>query len=109
MPCDSRITSSVEWTGNTDVKLLAEAMKSLGYIVGAVGTALRFHNPETGVVGTYDGRKSLMTMNTTRDQVVDMNELKRAYSAQVVKAAAKRFGWQVKQTGEQTYEVNRRA
>lgn len=108
MPCDSRITSSVEWTDNTDPKLLAAALKSLGFIVGVVGTAVRFSNPETSVTGTYDGRKKMMTLSGLNDESLDLNPIKRAYSAQVIQSAAKRFGWQVKQTDDTKFQITRR-
>jgi hypothetical protein len=37
-----------------------------------------------------------------------VNEVKRAYSAQVVQASAKKFGWQIKEVAQYQYEVIRR-
>lgn len=48
----------------------------------------------------YFGRGEYVDTATGQSQLApgrDANEIKRAYSAQVVQATAKKFGWQVKQ------------
>lgn len=42
-----------------------------------------------------------------RDEKTGQN-IKRAYSAELVKAQAKRFGWQVKKTDEYKYQIIKR-
>lgn len=104
MPCYSRINTTVEFGPSTDAALLAAALKGLGYTVTQIGKSLSFAKYEGDVItGTYaNGR---MTVSGS----VDQNAMKRAYSAEVVKAAAKRFGWQVKQTNEVQFQVTRRS
>lgn len=103
MPCYTRINSTVEFGPATDAALLAAALRGLGYTVTQMGKNLSFARYDNDVVtGTYaNGR---MTISGT----VDQNLLKRAYSAEVVKSSAKRFGWQVKQTGPQQFQVTKR-
>lgn len=105
MPCYSRIQSTVEFGDNTDPKLLALALRALGYTVTEIGKNLSFakYASDAPITGTYRG--GTMTINGS----VDQNEMKRAYSAEVVKSAAKRFGWQVKQSSPTQLQVTRRA
>lgn len=106
MPCYSIEESGIKVTANTNPKLLALALKSLGYSVRAVGKNLSFANYEAGRRGTFqDGE---LTVWTSMGEAVDQNEIRRAYSAQVVMFAAKRFGWQVKQESPTKFQVLRR-
>lgn len=104
MPCYSRIQSTVEFGDKTDPKLLALALKGLGYTVTLVGKSISFakYASDAPITGTY--RNGTMTING----YVDQNEMKRAYSAEVVKSAAQRFGWTVKQQSPTQFQVNRR-
>jgi hypothetical protein len=104
MPCYSRETSTVEFGEGTDVKLLAAALKQLGYTVNQFGQRITFANYAESVTGTFAGGK--MTIQSPGP--IDQNTLKRAYSAEVVKSAAQRFGWTAKQTGAQQFQVSRR-
>ncbi len=106
MPCYSRINSTIEWTEGTDATLLASALKQLGYIVGQAGKVVRFSHPDLDVSGTFDGRTGTMQVDTN---TLDQNQLKRAYSAEVIKSAAKRFGWTAKQATDTQFQVTRRA
>lgn len=103
MPCYSRINSTVEFGPDTDAVLLAKAMEGLGYKVYRQGKALGFTKND-GTSGQFvNGR---LTVNS--DAEIDQNQFKRAYSAEVVKAAAQRFGWNAKQTSASTFQVQRR-
>lgn len=107
MPCYSRVASTVELGPKTDAGLLAQALDSLGYIVGRAGGAVRFSHPLTGVTGRY--QNGVMNVSTIEGEApLDQNEIKRAYSAQVIKSAAQRFGWQAKQTSPTQFQVTRR-
>lgn len=104
MPCYSRVTSTIEFGDKTDQRLLAEALKSLGYNVIAAknGAPLRFYG------GLADGEFANGKLTVRQDGSFDENAVKRAYSAQVVKSAAQRFGWTVKQPAENQFQVTRR-
>jgi hypothetical protein len=105
MPCYSRVSSSVEFGDGTDAGLLAKALQSLGYIVGRAGPALRFSG--LGRSGLYQNGQ--LTVNGSSELTTDqVNEIKRAYSAEVVKSAAQRFGWQAKQQSPTQFQVTRR-
>jgi hypothetical protein len=54
--------------------------------------------------GFYDKATGKMTGTN----LPAVNEVKRAYSAQVVQASAKKFGWQIKEVAQYQYEVIRR-
>ncbi len=45
---------------------------------------------------------------TQREADAKVAEVKRAYSGEVVKSQAKRFGWQLKEVAPYTYEVLKR-
>lgn len=102
MPCYSQQTSVVQFGPQTDAALLAKALVGLGYTVAVEQQSLVFsRGAERGV---YDGTK--LTLSASGQ--VDMNVFKRAYSAEVVKAAGQRFGWGVKQTAPNAFQVTRR-
>ncbi len=107
MPCWSQQTSTVSFSANTDLKLLAKALEGLGFVVrlDVASKALLFSNASTGQSGTFqDGS---LTIKSAKKE--DMNVFKRAYSTEVVRSAAQRFGWQVKQPSANTFQVTRRA
>lgn len=106
MPCYSRVTSTVEFSDSTDVVLLAKAMQALGYQVMRQGKGFRFDNG-TSMLGSFEGGR--MTLRGEAKLTVEQtNEIKRAYSTEVVKAASQRFGWQVKQSSPTQFQVQRR-
>jgi len=100
MPCNTRQTSVIQWNANTDVVLLQLALQAEGFSAVKVEDGLRF---EAGYTRGWfrDGTMRI-------EGVIDENSLKRAYSAQVVKSAAKRFGWAVQQRSAQEFQVTRR-
>lgn len=113
MPCYSRITSEVQFTEKTDIQLLARALTAMGLSVirddimnNAATTALAFSGRLGGqyVNGTYTAGR-LEVRGTAQ---VEMNQFKRAYSTEVVKAAAQRFGWTVQQKADNQFQVQRR-
>lgn len=103
MPCYTKQTSTVEFGPQTDVKLLKKALEGMNFRVTETPTGLRFSGWSQD--GTFENGK--LTLNSSGRE--DMNVYKRAYSAQVVKAASQRFGWTVKQTDENKFHVQRRA
>ena len=86
MPCDSVIEVSVNDMA-FDPRLISMALQSLGYENGT-------YNAKTGAKVTYS-KDSGLSVTTYRvgmqSRVID--EVKRAYALETVKAAATRFGW----------------
>lgn len=110
MPCYTRQTSTVELGPQTDTQLLRAAVEELGYRTSNLDGGFAFSQGDTAGLftgGTFrEGKLSVVGSEkwTTQHQ----HQLQRAYSAQVVKAAAKRFGWAVKQPNPNQFQVTRR-
>ena len=90
MPCYTVRTVTVE-IGQVDEHLLGLAMQSLN-IPSYV------YNKQAGTIDVR-GRAA---------STVELNQIKVAYSKQVVLAQAKRFGWQIKQTADNKFVINKR-
>lgn len=113
MPCDSISTASVTWNQSTDLTLLVSALNTLGK--GATllsdGITIRFTGGTfkagqfTFTGGQFFGRMEKMTESRASEGLA---LVKRAYSAEVVKSQAKRFGWQLKEVAPFKYEVMKR-
>lgn len=100
MPCDSIRRTSIVFGKNTDTKLLAEALKALGFAVHhvdsdkVVGNGFQF-SKETGKID----------MAMRRGYGIDENNLKREYAKQVVVSQAAKFGFKVQAESEGRKEV----
>lgn len=103
MPC---------WTVST-VEVAVEKMNP--ELLMAALTALKLDPFQTvgritfGSGSTYDIVTGRMILKTTRDVTTLTKEIKRAYSAEVVKSQAKKYGWSIKQTAPYEYEVVKRS
>jgi hypothetical protein len=88
MPCYTNNIATVEFGKNTDLDLLALAMKEIGETVySRTATTL-----DAYAVRFKDGKLEYDADNFTLAQVAN---LKRAYSEQVITQTAKRNGWQL--------------
>lgn len=91
----------------TDLNLLAEALRALGYQVRETKTGLYYS--KYGSTGTYN--KASGRLDTRGD--LDIDEVKRGYSVQVVNSQARKFGWKVSwklnDAGNPEAEVEKRA
>lgn len=107
MPCYSRQTSTIEFGEQTDRAIFQRAVTEMGYTVNVNrdGT-IAFWTSDGDISAALDMKGKLQV--TTAEGVFDVNTIKRAYSTEVVKAAAKRFGWQVKSPAANKFEVQRR-
>jgi hypothetical protein len=108
MPCDSIQTMTVEnELANRDVNLLAAALAAMGFVVNRkAGGYLTFYgvNKATGLyhTGTYGNGKFQEQIQAGK-QPLEINAVKRAYSAQII---AKGFpGWKVTKTTPVQQEV----
>jgi len=102
MPCFTRTTIQVTVQA-MDPDLLKAALVSLGYQVHLSQGSL-VASKDNQALGFRDGQVKI----TARPGVVDLNVISRAYSRQVISQAAKRFGWQVKETGQDHFQLTRR-
>lgn len=99
MPCDTMQVSGVD-LGKVDPPLLIQALQAMGQVPSQQGEWIRFNQ------GTYNTRtKECNVRRYGAEQFTA--QVKRAYSAEVVKSTAKRFGWQLKQVGEYKYQVTK--
>jgi len=98
MPCNTTQVSTVE-IGKLNPELLVAALAAMKLAPRQSGAVIYFGNRES-----YNTETGKMQMAWNRSA----NEIKRAYSAEVVKSQAKKFGWQLTETGPYQYQVTRR-
>lgn len=123
MPCWTVQQSEVKLSG-LNPEFLKTALVALGFRVNsaeytaglvsrgsidrdAVLTFDRFAD-STSVVVRSDGTVTVNSANRETNLAPIQNEIKRSYAVQVVHAAAKKFGWNMKQTAENKFAVTRR-
>ena len=105
MPCDTVQTSTVEWKASTDSKLLFQALEALRLSPRAkTYGSLNFIEFRGG---TYDPTAGQLDLQA-RDPEALTKQIKQAYSAEVVKSQAKRFGWLLKETAPFKYQIVKR-
>lgn len=108
MPCDSIQRSSVNLELKADNReFLIAALKSLGYFVQDLGETLRFWTKDREVAGIFYKNQLTLSGYNQVAETFDVNPIKRAYSVQVVQAAAQQFGWQLQQQEEFTFAVQK--
>lgn len=96
MPCDQVRTTTVD-VEKMDGPLLIEALRLLGYQTGKDGNAIAFMCPPGTIKHRYENGKLILSGSMSTTQQGDMvNTIKQAYSGEVVKATAARFGWELK-------------
>lgn len=107
MPCDTTQTMSVqEELKNLDPVLLKAALESMGFKVTVTNGVLRYSgvHKESGVSYTGSYQKNKFTAVTQSwNKPLEINAVKRAYSAQIVQKSAMTFGWKLTKTGANTY------
>lgn len=103
MPCFS-IRRNVINLEKVDRDLLAKALEALGY------TVTKHPNGVLSFSNRY-GSGYFAAGKLTFDQDINLTEnaVKQAYSTQVVQAAAKKFGWQVKNPAANQFVAVRRS
>lgn len=100
MPCYTIQTVSVN-LGKANLDLLEQALKVLypNTVYRSAPNRIRFNNGES-----YDADTQELKIRSADGAKL----IKRAYSAEVVKSQAKRFGWQIKETAPFQFEVLKR-
>ena len=94
MPCYSIQKSKVQFAQSTDTTLFRDALRSLGFEVATSADRLLFWKAGPDGYrqsGSFDGNSGQLELPS----VWDVNEIKRAYSQQVVESQARKFGWQI--------------
>jgi hypothetical protein len=106
MPCDSIILNQVH-LGLANKELLAAALRDMGAVdIGQSG--------QGEMAFALDGRRYSVNQNgdlqgQDRNIGATADRIKQAYSGQVVKRAASRFGWNVKTTQRNRMVVTKRS
>lgn len=96
MPCDTISQTNVVIGPNTDATLLFAALQELKLNPQKQGSMIYFAG------GTYRAADNTLTLNGSNVESRTA-EMKRAYSGEVVKSQARRFGWTLKQ-GKEKYQ-----
>lgn len=105
MPCDTIQRSSVSLELRADnEQLLVTALKNLGYAVQKIGETVCFTTRE-GHRGVF--AKGKLNLSGYRVEQFNTNIIRRAYSVEIVKSQSKRFGWQLSQEDEFTFNVTK--
>ena len=113
MPCDTIQTMTVETElKNINWRLLKKALEAMGFRVTEVREGhLVFSgvHKDTGIyhTGSYKDGKFKEEIESGMAPL-EINAVKRAYSAQVIQTSAQSFGWKLTKTGPYTYEAEKR-
>lgn len=109
MPCDQVRLTNVEFEAK-NMELLEKAVEAMGGRIVSSGAVIEGYLPAAGSFSISRGK---MTVRAGRERVVD--QLKVAYSEEIVKKAASRFGWALSaaktagvSTAVRNYDVTRR-
>lgn len=98
MPCDRIQRTDVD-LGKVDPTLLAAALNALHLNAVHQGERIYFRN------GSYqNGTLTLQGVNVDERTAT----IKQAYSGQVVRSTAKKYGWQVKEVAQNKFQVVKR-
>jgi hypothetical protein len=118
MPCDSVQTSQVSFNLQaTDLKLLKTALEGLGYRVthNEQQKSLSFSKGYGELTGIFQNGKFNVEVRSSYGNEPDfnVNSIKVAYSKEVVRHTANRFGWKlsdkgVNKNGNLQYEAQKR-
>ena len=105
MPCDSIRLCQVEFTAARP-DLLAAALKGLGWRVHNVNAQRLSATTKSGQRFELDFGTGKATVPQGAEKIVD--EAKVAYTFKLAEAAAKRFNWNYRKTGQNTFAISRR-
>lgn len=103
MPCDTVQTSSIEFKGE-NTPLLVQALGSLGSYKATYRGGRLVSAALDGIRIFFEDGRIIVPRGS--EGLID--RIKQAYSRQIVIAAAKRFGFQLKRTGENRFLALRR-
>lgn len=105
MPCDMVRLCTVDFI-KVDPKIFKRALKGLGWrIISENASGVTAYTPQGGRF-TVDFKGGKAVVNQGDERIVD--EAKRAYGFELAKTAAKRFNWNFKRTGQNSFVISRR-
>jgi hypothetical protein len=96
----------VQFSKDTNRTLLALALKQMGFVVTQQANLDLTFTKGYGQSGTLSVSGTMTLVNVNDEEA---RAIKRAYSVEVVKSAASRFGWNVKQPTATTFQIVRRS
>lgn len=105
MPCWTIQESRAEFGANTDRVLFEKALKTMGYRTQITENGVVYFQSES----TQSGGRLELNGTLVMQGDLTVNPFKRAYSAEVVKATAQRFGWKVEEKKPGQFQATRRA
>jgi len=115
MPCWTKQSNTVDMD-KVDRVLLVKALKALGYHINDDAYSLKLgcefsadHFGWNGSVYIKNGKLFVGASREGVDLTGRINELKRAYSGEVVQAACKRFGWNLTRKTDDRFIATRRS
>lgn len=105
MPCDTIRTTQIDM-GKLDAPTLTTALNRMGLGAtnhqGLVSFSGGTYNVATGQLDARSNRRGFNADSLK-------NNIRKAYSGEVIRSQAKRFGWQVKELGNNKFEVVKRS
>lgn len=121
MPCWLKQTTPVDLGPNTSIELLTTALRGLGFHINdqnysaqrgykfSADCFTRNDFRRMSVVVTNDNKIEIGYASTDARVLPDkLNAIKRAYSTEVVKSTANRFGWRLQQKEQNQLVAMRR-
>jgi hypothetical protein len=120
MPCWTEASTELN-LDKSDRDLLIAALVAMGYRInpdeysrrrGFEFSADRFQSDGHGCdcsVFIKNGKMSIGGPDAHHDYAPERNEMARAYSAEVIKSATKRFGWQLAKKSDRQFVATRRS
>ena len=109
MPCDSRITNTVQWGAETNCKSLAIGLtEELGFVLEVENNnQMAFRKGDVTIIYNKKTHK-IQTTSYYGEVAPSEQEIKKAYAHATVRETAKRLGWKTIRKGDK-YEVRRRS
>lgn len=106
MPCDTITTAKLDLT-KANNEVLISILVALGFNINTKDMErITASNSNTNIIWTRTSGLSVRTRGSTAERWAD--KIQTTYTSQVIQTTAKRFGWQVKQLGNDKYQVIRR-
>lgn len=106
MPCDQILYNSISFEdGIGHFNLVADALREQGYTVSERGDTIHFN--KDGISGTYKNGKFDTRQSAYSDATFDVDQVKKSFAGGVVRKAARQYGWKVKSTGNNKFEISK--
>lgn len=102
LPCDTIITVKLE-IKNAQIDIMKTTLENKGYtITHQDENTLYFRGSTVWDSGNFNKTTGVVTSRT------NMDWLRQAYTQEFIQQKVRRYGWQVKQTGENKFEILKR-